>query len=237
VRLETALLGSRPLEANIEHFHRAILRYITMLCTLLLTALFSRPTPLHAAVNALQCSAMSTAMHTVLAMVFQRVEQMQSMAYLRRTKGIRNLRKRRTVASCYSGIATALEVVCNIVCAFGTYLIMIYWLKFGEMPGNAQYWWLAAASGASVLNGLLWGRARRFLPCFNTSDGTPRRYADVVFILVLCGTFYVVLFHVYKYLPQQPGKLRPDEMRSFTDPSGNTSVHKQCCRTHQSPGA
>ena len=75
---------------------------------------------------------------------------MQSMAYLRRRKGIRNLRKRRTVASCYARVATALEIVCNIICAFGTYLTMIYWLKFGSMPGNAQYWWLASASGRDL---------------------------------------------------------------------------------------
>ena len=71
-------------------------------------------------------------------MIFQRVEQMQSLSYLRRAKGIRNLRKRRTVASCYHGIATALEVLGNILCAFGTYLIMLYWLKFGAMSESAS---------------------------------------------------------------------------------------------------
>jgi hypothetical protein len=190
-----------------------------------------------------------------LAMVFQRVEQMQSMSYLRRVKGIRNLRKRRTVASCYHGIATALEVIGNIVCAFGTYLIMLYWLKFGAMPdgtrsggggggdgmqpyanGAAQYWWLASASAATLLNGVLWGRARRFLPCFRRPDGTARRYADIGFILVLGATFYVLLFYVYRLLPPPPTPMRAaagdwlgshpptagGSGRSFTDPTGNT---------------
>jgi hypothetical protein len=282
-----------------------------MLATLLLTALFSRPSAPHAAFNALQCSAAATALHTLvrpvptpsacargcacpasqraaqeislssekklghndrlcsvvaplirvcvfmqLAMVFQRVEQMQSMSYLRRVKGIRNLRKRRTVASCYHGIATALEVIGNIVCAFGTYLIMLYWLKFGAMPdgtrsggggggdgmqpyanGAAQYWWLASASAATLLNGVLWGRARRFLPCFRRPDGTARRYADIGFILVLAATFYVLLFYVYRLLPPPPTPMRAaagdwlgshppaaGSGRSFTDPTGAENV-------------
>eukprot|EP01043_Picozoa_sp_COSAG02_P063880 COSAG02_NODE_9178_length_2300_cov_4.292140_2_plen_205_part_00 len=148
-------------------------------------------------------------------MLFQRVEQMQSMSYLRRVKGIRNLRKRRTVAACYHGIATALEVVGNILCAFGTYLIMLYWLKFGAMSesagvrsangnGAAQYWWLMSATGATFLNGIVWARARRFLPCFRRSDGTPRPLADVGFILVLAAMFYIVLHYVYRMLPPPP---------------------------------
>lgn len=150
-----------------------------------------------------------------LAMIFQRVEQMQSLSYLRRAKGIRNLRKRRTVASCYHGIATALEVLGNILCAFGTYLIMLYWLKFGAMSesasatsangnGAAQYWWLMSATGATFLNGIVWGRARRFLPCFRRPDGTARPLADVGFILVLAALFYVVLYYVYRLLPPPP---------------------------------
>ena len=188
--LESALLGSRPLEANIEHFHRAILRYITMLATLLLTALFSRPSAGHAAVNGLQCSAAATAVHAVLAMSFQRVEQMQSMAYLRRSKGIRNLRKRQRIASCYGGVAVAMEVLANIACAFGTYLVMLYWLKFGQRNQVEQLWWLAAACGATILNGVVWGRVRRAM---SSVPSLKRCNADLVFVAVLCTTFVCLL--------------------------------------------
>ena len=50
---------------------------MSFLFTLLLTALFTRPTKLHAVVNAVQCSAAATAAHAVCAKVFKRIEQMQ----------------------------------------------------------------------------------------------------------------------------------------------------------------
>eukprot|EP01043_Picozoa_sp_COSAG02_P029416 COSAG02_NODE_1830_length_10733_cov_38.842580_3_plen_193_part_00 len=156
------------------------------------------------------------------------------MSYLRRVKGIRNLRKRRTVASCYHGIATALEVIGNILCAFGTYLIMLYWLKFGAMSesasatsangnGAAQYWWLVSATGATFLNGIVWGRARRFLPCFRRSDGTARPLADVGFILVLAAMFYVVLYYVYRLLPPPPTPADAAEGQWFGAPRSATA--------------
>ena len=131
-------------------------------------------------------SAAATAVHAVLAMVFQRVEQMQSMAYLRRSKGIRNLRKRQRIASCYGGVAVAMEVLANIACAFGTYLVMLYWLKFGQRNQVEQLWWLAAACGATILNGVVWGRVRRAM---SAVPSLKRCNADLVFVAVLCTTF------------------------------------------------
>lgn len=54
------------------------------------------------------------------------------------------------------------------------------------------------------MNGVVWGRARRFLPCFTRPDGTTRPLADVGFILVLATMFYFVLYYVYRLMPPPP---------------------------------
>jgi hypothetical protein len=51
------LPGGAGREANIDHLHRTVLRFLTLLATLLSAALLIQPTGLHACVNALQCSA------------------------------------------------------------------------------------------------------------------------------------------------------------------------------------
>jgi hypothetical protein len=219
VRAQVALLRLSPLEANVGHMHRAMLRYVTFLVTLLLTALLIRPTRLHAWVNAIQCSAAATAAHTVLAKLLQRMEQMQNPFYLRRAKRIRSLKKRQSeslprvhwesrlrkwclrkcvhgasigVMDCYAWVSWLVEGCVQILCALGTYLVLLYWLKFdqqtaamapsltllhgdhGSAPMSMQFYWLYSAVLAAIANGLVWGQLRRRGPCFRRRP-PPRR--------------------------------------------------------------
>ena len=204
VRVQVVLMGA-SLEANVDHFHRAILRYLTFLFTLLFTALFTRPSKLHAIVNAFQCSAAATAAHTVCAKVFQRIEQMQNPFYLRRAKKIRSIKRRRSIIACYGWVAWTLEIVANIGGLFGTYLVALYWLKFDQQE-TMQYYWLYAATVASVCNGVLWGRVRRtafiFQPLRRVKGGSKGfACADLYFLLFLLVAAGGTLFCVFRHLP------------------------------------
>eukprot|EP01043_Picozoa_sp_COSAG02_P029417 COSAG02_NODE_1830_length_10733_cov_38.842580_4_plen_95_part_00 len=59
-----------------------------MLATLLLTALFSQPSAVHAAVNAFQCSAAATALHTAVRLHGMRTKTAQALHLLAATTNL-----------------------------------------------------------------------------------------------------------------------------------------------------
>ena len=159
-----------------------MLRFVTVLGTLLSTALLIQPTLWHALLNALQCSAGCMAGSVALAKAYQRLEEMQQARFLRVAKKIRSIDRRQRIAGCYRYITWALDAVVHLFCLFGTYMVLIYWLKFEQfelaaatrreamdslhpLPGSAahgfRYYWVFSATLANLCYGYVWGNLRR----------------------------------------------------------------------------